>query len=74
MLLVQGWNDFSSNVNVILRSLTDENYYFAKHKVTDFLTADQLLYTCIEHKESSLGWANWYSCRAKAMVSKMAGN
>lgn len=39
MPLVQGWNYVSSNVNVILRSLTDENYCFAKHRFIGFLTS-----------------------------------
>lgn len=40
MSLVQGWNNFSSNVNVILRSLTDENYCFAKHRFLVVWQAD----------------------------------
>lgn len=74
MLLVQGWNDFFSNVNVILRLFIDENYYFVKYKVIDFLIVDQLFYICIEYKESSLVWVNWYLCRVKVMVFKMVGN
>lgn len=42
MLLVLGWNDFSSNVNVILRLLADENYCFAKHRFIGCLTSQPL--------------------------------
>lgn len=38
MLLVQVCNDFFSNVNVILRSLSDENYSIAKHRFIGCLT------------------------------------
>lgn len=72
--LVQDWNDFSRNVNVILRSLTDENYCSAKHRFIGCLTSRPAALHLYRAQKKLLRMGDVASQGKNSMVSRWQGN